>query len=323
MSDLIRLTGLRMTGYHGVFDFEKTEGQPFVVDAELELDLTAAARTDNVIDTVSYADVADLIEDVVSKERFDLIETLADTIARAILFSDERIRATTITVHKPRAPLTQEFDDVSITVRRAREDLDPMLVTIGTGSVPRIMKQMEAEAAADNAAPTRDPDLPASFPVRAVLALGSNLGDSRATLASAVDALKAAEGVTLLNTSPLARTKPVGGPDNQRDYLNQVVEIETQLSPHELLNLVQRVEEEHNRVREERWGPRTLDVDIVTYAGAVIDSPRLQVPHPSAAERAFVLLPWSWMDPVALLDGTPVRELAVQAADHGDVERLE
>src|SRR5699024_1248369 len=168
----------------------------------------------------------------------------------------------------------------------------------------------------------RDPELPAAFPVRCVLALGSNLGDSQATVVSAVRALESAEDVVVVNSSPVARTKPVGGPENQRDYLNQVIEIETRLSPHELLDAAQRIEADHNRVREQRWGPRTLDMDIVTYAGATIDSPRLQVPHPSAAERAFVLLPWSWMDPLAVLNGTPVRDLATQAADYREVTRI-
>lgn len=183
-----------------------------------------------------------------------------------------------------------------------------------------------AELGHDDATVTdhyRDPDLPAAFPVRSVLALGSNLGDSWATLESAVRALEEAEDVVVVKVSPMARTKPVGGPDHQRDFLNRVVEIETRLSPHGLLDLAQQIEVEHNRVRAERHGPRTLDVDIVTFASATIDSSRLQVPHPSAASRAFVLLPWSWMDPVALLSGRPVRELAQEAEDYDDVVRLE
>lgn len=314
-SDLIRLTGLHISGTHGVFDFEKENPQPFTVDAELGVDLRAPGRSDELADTISYADIADLIEEIVSRERFDLIEAIAETIARSVLFFDARIQHAQITVHKPQAPMTQSFDDVSVTIHRTRDDLERTVETVGTGSMPRIV--------VDDAEHLRDPELPAQFAVRSVLALGSNLGDSRATLTSAVQSLEAHEDVVVVNASPVAQTKPVGGPENQRDYLNQVVEIETRLSPHALLDLAQQIEAEHNRVREERWGPRTLDVDIVTYAGAVIDSPRLQVPHPSAAERAFVLLPWSWMDPVALLGGRPVRELATEAPDFQDVCRLE
>ncbi len=226
--------------------------------------------------------------------------------------------------------MSQDFDDVSVTISRNRADLP---LAQGAESMrspaegPRAESPYERTSLADLAEEAstrhlRDPDLPAAFPVRSVIALGSNVGDSPLTLASAVASLERSDDVMVLSRSPVAQTKPVGGPARQRDYLNQVVEIETRLSPHALLDLAQTIEDEHNRIREQRWGPRTLDVDIVTYAGAVIDSPRLQVPHPSAAERAFVLLPWSWMDPVALLEGRPVRELAAEAHDHDDVIRL-
>lgn len=307
--DTIRLSGLRLSGRHGVLDFEKQEAQPFLVDAELQVDLREAGRSDSLHDTVSYAEAADIIERIVTTDTFELIEALAETISAALLRHDRRIRAVSVTVHKPHAPLTQGFDDVAVSVHRSRAH---------TQQAPAVSGAEDDEASV----PLRDPEQAAAFPVRCVLALGSNLGDSQTTVASAIQALEAAEGVVVISASPLARTKPVGGPANQRDYLNQVIEIETQLSPHQLLDVAQRIESEHNRAREERWGPRTLDVDIVTYAGATIDSPRLQVPHPSAAERAFVLLPWSWMDPLAILNGRGVLELAEQAADFDEVTRL-
>lgn len=395
-ADIIRITGLTATGHHGVFEFEKRQGQPFRVDAVLEADLRRAGRSDALDDTVSYAEIAALIEQAVTGLQFDLIEALAQRIALQVLRHDSRIIAAEITVHKPQAPVEQRVEGISVTVRRTSADLHregspelesprPLLSGVyeaelvdeagaasgapatGRGAEgeefpepggyvtetaqlggydtvslqdladsPGSPQSPDAGTVADTGSaaqwtpdrppgPTslRDPDLPAGFPVRSVLALGSNLGDSRDLLASAVRALQAAGGVEVLRASPLASTKPVGGPEGQRDYLNQVVEVETSLSPHALLDLAQRIEADHNRVREERWGPRTVDVDIVTYAGAVIDSPRLQVPHPSARERAFVLMPWSWMDPVALLDGEPVRDLAARAEDAGDVVRIE
>ncbi|TLP98481.1 2-amino-4-hydroxy-6-hydroxymethyldihydropteridine diphosphokinase [Nesterenkonia salmonea] len=360
--DVIRLNGLQLSALIGVLDQEKTAAQPLVIDAELRLDLTSAGQSDDLDDTVSYAAVADLIEDIVTDRRFALIEALAETLTTAIIRSDARIEAAAVTVHKPQAPLTQAFDDVSVTIHRTRSETSESpalesprqtvsgiyegeLVEDQTSSVDSPLTDDEgvtlttptahlghydrtslAELGHDDASVTdhyRDPDLPAAFPVRSVLALGSNLGDSWATLASAVRALEEAEDVVVVKVSPTARTKPVGGPAHQRDFLNRVVEIETRLSPHGLLDLAQRIEADHNRVREQRHGPRTLDVDIVTFASATIDSSRLQVPHPSAAGRAFVLLPWSWMDPVALLSGRPVRELAQEAEDYDDVVRLE
>lgn len=299
-SDTIRLTGLTATGRHGVFDFEKREGQPFRVDTELTLDLRAAGRSDQLKDTVSYVEIAELIEAAITGEPFDLIEALADHLAREILRSDARLLAAEVTVHKPQAPLSQSFQDVSVTARRTRADLHP-------GPGQEVSEISGAE-------------------VRAVLALGSNLGDSAATLDSAVASLRSHGELRLIAASPLARTRPVGGPEDQPDFLNQVIEIATTLSPQGLLALTQQVEAEHHRARgaengEIRWGPRTLDIDIITYADAHVSTDSLQIPHPRAAQRGFVLVPWMWMDPQASLDGIPVAQLAAQAADSATVER--
>ncbi|HEY8753191.1 MAG TPA: 2-amino-4-hydroxy-6-hydroxymethyldihydropteridine diphosphokinase, partial [Arthrobacter sp.] len=127
---------------------------------------------------------------------------------------------------------------------------------------------------------------------RAVLALGSNLGERNDTLSEAVADLVDPPEVRLQAVSPVVQTKAVGGPAGQPDFLNMVITVETTLSPAELLNHCQAVENKHLRVREVRWGPRTLDVDIITYGQLTSDDPVLTLPHPRAAERAFVLYPW-------------------------------
>lgn len=154
-----------------------------------------------------------------------------------------------------------------------------------------------------------------SAPVRAVLALGSNLGGRSSTLRDAVAELVADPAIQLLRVSPLAQTEPVGGPAGQPAFLNLVMEVETTLEPLELLRRCQGVEQNHHRTREVRWGPRTLDIDVITYADLVSEEEVLTLPHPRAAERAFVLQPWAWMDPEATLGGRPVAELAAAAAD--------
>jgi 2-amino-4-hydroxy-6-hydroxymethyldihydropteridine diphosphokinase len=158
--------------------------------------------------------------------------------------------------------------------------------------------------------------------VNAILALGSNLGASRDTLSRAVAELADQPGVRLQAVSPVVRTRPVGGPE-QPDYLNLVVSVETDLDPHELLAHCQSVENAHHREREVRWGPRTLDVDIITYGDLVLDDETLTIPHPRAHTRAFVLQPWAWMDPGATLNGTPVSELAARAEDLPGLEIFE
>jgi dihydroneopterin aldolase len=119
MTDRITLTGLRATGYHGVFEQERRDGQDFVVDVSIECDTHQAAITDDVSHTVNYAEVASLVESHIVGEPVNLIETLAERIAAGIL-GMYLVTAVEVTVHKPSAPLEASFTDVSVTVRRAR-----------------------------------------------------------------------------------------------------------------------------------------------------------------------------------------------------------
>jgi dihydroneopterin aldolase len=118
-ADTIALTGLRAFGRHGVYDEERERGQDFVVDAVLELDLAAAAASDDVADTVDYGELADRLVAIVGGEPVRLIETLAARLVNACL-ADRRVRAATVTVHKPGAPIAHPFGDVSVTLRRSR-----------------------------------------------------------------------------------------------------------------------------------------------------------------------------------------------------------
>lgn len=154
---------------------------------------------------------------------------------------------------------------------------------------------------------------------KAVLALGSNLGERNETLTEAVADLVDPPEVRLLAVSPIVQTKAVGGPAGQPDFLNMVITVETSLTPAELLEHCQAVENKHLRVREVRWGPRTLDVDIITYGELRSDDPALTIPHPRAASRAFVLYPWSLIEPAATLNGERISTLAVQAEDFKDL----
>ena len=142
-----------------------------------------------------------------------------------------------------------------------------------------------------------------SGPHRAVLALGSNLGNRLENLQGAIDALADTPGVRVNVVSPLYVTQAVGGPEDQPEYFNAVVIVDTFLPPEMLLDRANAVEEAFQRVRTEHWGPRTLDVDIIVYADKVVHDPDLTIPHPRAHERAFVLAPWLDADPEAELPG--------------------
>jgi 2-amino-4-hydroxy-6-hydroxymethyldihydropteridine diphosphokinase len=151
---------------------------------------------------------------------------------------------------------------------------------------------------------------------RAFIGLGSNLGDRRAHLTAAVEGLRA--GGDVVAVSPLYETAPVGGPAGQGPYLNVVVELSTDDTPRRLLERCRALEEAAGRVRAERWGPRTLDADVLLVVGAEVDEPDLTVPHPRLWERRFVVQPLADLAP----DLVPSSRLAAAGGDVVRVGRL-
>jgi 2-amino-4-hydroxy-6-hydroxymethyldihydropteridine diphosphokinase len=132
------------------------------------------------------------------------------------------------------------------------------------------------------------------------IGLGSNLGDSIAILTGAIDRLQAHPQIELIDRSSWYLTAPIGPP--QPDYINACVTIETSLAPLELLGILQAIEAEFGRVRQEVWGARTLDLDLLLYDDRILELPTLQIPHPHLCERAFVLVPLAeiapdWIEP--------------------------
>jgi 2-amino-4-hydroxy-6-hydroxymethyldihydropteridine diphosphokinase len=156
---------------------------------------------------------------------------------------------------------------------------------------------------------------------RVVIALGSNLGDRLDNLQSGLDALFDSPGLEFVAVSPVFETSPVGGP-GQPEYLNAVLVAQTLLGARAILERCQGVETSLGRTRQERWGPRTLDLDVIVYGDVVSDDPELTLPHPRAHERAFVLAPWCEADPGAQLPGHgPVCDL-LSAVGRAGVRRL-
>ena len=147
---------------------------------------------------------------------------------------------------------------------------------------------------------------------RAVIAFGSNLGDRAATILAAAREIAELEGVELTAMSTLHETpalKPHGVDLDAPGYLNAVGLAETSVAPEALLTALRGIEQRHGRVREERWGDRTLDLDIIDIEGVTLESPTLTLPHPRAHERTFVLAPWLEVEPDAVLGGRSVAEL--------------
>lgn len=467
--DRIRLVGVTATGYHGVFEHERREGQTFVADVTVHLDTRRAAATDDLAHTLDYGALAEQVAAVLAGEPADLVETVAERIAATVL-GHHQVQAVDVAVHKPQAPITVPFADVVVEVRRDRswlpaaEPLDaqtavpwhpvtapdpqpaaepaaaappaapavpaapagppaeddplpvPDLGVVGLPATPpppippaplpvpgppAVAVAPDATAvlplagavalpapgpvtpddlgageplAADGpgradgpdeqlaappdvlgiAVPPAGPgapapvagvapdawsadddvvdaelvqdamDVPPVEPVEVVLAIGSNVGPAQDTLRDAVADLAAVPGLEVVDVSALARTAPVGGPD-QPDFLNAVVIARTTLSPRDLLRATAEVERVHGRERTVRWGPRTLDVDIIVYGQVSAVTDDLELPHPRAHERAFVLQPWAQVRPDAVLHGLgggPVAALAATAPDRDGVRWL-
>jgi len=284
MTDHIVLQGVAARGYHGVLDAEKADGQDFVVDVTLEVDLRRPGRSDLLAHTVNYAEVAADIVELITGPSLDLIEALADQIAVAAL-RRPLVQAVEVTVHKPQAPVGVPFGDVQVVVERRRDE-----------------------------------------PV--VIALGANLGPVQATLEAAVRQLADVDGLHITAVSNLFETDPVGGPE-QPSYLNAVVLARTRLGAFALLTELHGIEADHGRVRETRWGARSLDLDLIQYgdpgsdADLISTDPELTLPHPRAHERAFVLAPWSSVDSQAVLRVgeavVPISEL-LELVDQGDAD---
>ncbi|WP_414172795.1 2-amino-4-hydroxy-6-hydroxymethyldihydropteridine diphosphokinase [Clavibacter tessellarius] len=197
------------------------------------------------------------------------METLAERIA-AVVLSHAVARWVRVTVHKPDAPITVPFDDVAVVIERRSA-------------------------------------LPApGAPVRAVVAVGSNLGDRRATVEAALARIDEVPGLRVVRSSDLVESvavTPEGDDATKPGYLNGVVLVDSALGAHALLDALAGIERDLGRVRVERWGDRTIDLDVVAFGDARIHDDRLTVPHPRAAERAFVLGPWLQADPDAELPG--------------------
>ena len=157
-----------------------------------------------------------------------------------------------------------------------------------------------------------------SIELPAVLSLGSNLGDREATIRDAVRAIAAVPGIVVTAASKLVETpalKPHGVDTDAPAYLNAVLRVRTKLEPEALLDAIAAIELSHGRVREERWGDRTLDLDLLAYDDETIDDDRLTVPHPRAAERGFVVVPWLLLDPDATLPGVGRLDTLAAAKD--------
>lgn len=250
--DRIKIDNLEIFAHHGVFQEEKKEGQYFYLDAELFLDLQEAGQTDDLLKTVHYGEVCELMNETFQRESYDLIERAGEVVIRKVLLAYPLIRKMVLTVKKPHAPIGLPFENVSVQLERGWK--------------------------------------------KAYLGIGSNMGDRKQYVEEAVSKIRKHPLIRNVRCSDLIVTKPYGGVE-QEDFLNGALEIETLLTPYELLAFLQQLEQEAHRERKIHWGPRTLDLDILFYEDVILNDPKLLIPHRDMQNRRFVLEPLNELCP--------------------------
>ena len=264
--DEIRIRDLQVYAYHGVLEEETRLGQQFFVNATLYLNTVKAGISDNLEESVSYADVCLFMDKFMKENTFQLLEAVAEQMARAILIEFPLIREIALEIRKPQAPIPLPFASVSVCIKRSWHTV--------------------------------------------YVAVGSNMGDKEKYFEDAVASVEKNPLCRVLKVADYIRTTPYGV-ENQAEFLNSAMCIETLMEPEELLDFLQSVELEANRVRELRWGPRTLDLDILFYEDRIIHTERLTVPHVDMKNRDFVLVPLVQLNPwlVHPVTGKTVEEM--------------
>ncbi len=247
----ILIENYEVTTCHGVNPEEKVEPQRFLISAKLSLDVSTAAKTDDIDKTVSYSAVCKLIKAFFLQESRNLLEYLALNTAKLIL-KKYPVCAVEVTVKKPDAPMKGVFDWVGVTATVKRST--------------------------------------------AYLSMGSNMGDREAYMNNAVQLLADNDDVFSVVESKRIATEPYGGVA-KGEFVNSALKVETCLTADELLDLIHDIEKECGRVRKERWGDRTLDIDILFFDDEVRGEGDLILPHPDMENRDFVLKPLAEIAP--------------------------
>lgn len=268
--DEIIIENLKLSGRHGCFAFERDRPGDFEVSMRLFLPLDAAAKTDELSDTVDYPSAMAIAEGVLKGESVRLIEKLADMIAERLFVRFERLVEAEVEVAKLGVDVGYDFKKISARIRRKRGGLHKMKAS------------------------------------KVVLALGSNMGNRRENIVKAVSMLE--EFCAFEAKSRIYETSPVGYAE-QRDFLNATVFGETFAEPLELLRQCKRLESALGREANFRNGPRPIDIDIIFYENESVSTEELTVPHPRWRERDFVTTPLVDLLEQGAFDGGAFAEL--------------
>lgn len=250
--DKIYIKDLEIFAFHGAIPEEKVLGQKFVLSFELDVDLRQAGKTDDLIKTVHYGELAQKVEEEFTKTSYDLIEKAAEEICEFVLLSYPLVKKVKLLLVKPWAPTRKHLEHVAVELERKWS--------------------------------------------KVYIAAGANLGDKEETLKEAIAKIDERKDCVVTKVSNFYTTDPVGY-ENQDKFVNCVFEINTLQTPSELMDTLLNIEAEFKRERIIRWGPRTLDLDIIFYDDIISYDEHILIPHPRAHERQFVMKPMCDINP--------------------------
>ncbi|MEY8000570.1 2-amino-4-hydroxy-6-hydroxymethyldihydropteridine diphosphokinase [Clostridium sp. Mt-5] len=250
--DVMYIKDLEVYAYHGVNQAEKDMGQRFLISLKIFMDLSEAAKEDDLNKTLNYADLCCQIEDEFKREKYNLIERAAESLASFILKKYEIVNRVIVKVKKPWAPIGKSLKWAGVEIDRCWH--------------------------------------------KAYVAVGSNVGNREENIKNAMDIINSSACNKVIKISRLYNTKPVGYLD-QDDFLNGALEIKTLMNPETLMDFLLEIENKLKRKRTIKWGPRTMDLDIILYDDLILSQERIVVPHPRMQERLFVLKPLSDIAP--------------------------
>lgn len=278
MLDEIIIRDMEFFGYHGVLEEEKGLGQKFLISVNIMLDASKAIKEDKCEYTVDYGMVCKRISEIVSKERYDLIEALAGRIAEVIILEFAPVKNVIVEVKKPWAPVKVSLDTASVRIERGWHDI--------------------------------------------YIGIGSNMGDSLQNINEAIDMISSDKKNSNIKVSDMIKTKPYGVKE-QDDFINCAAYFKTIMQPKELLYFLQDIEKKLKRERIVRWGPRTIDLDILFYDDITYQDDELIIPHPEINKRDFVLQPLCNINPHIIhpLYRKRVSELLDELKSKNDYER--
>ena len=290
----IIIKNLNLFGYHGVKEIEKKNGQNFRYNIEILLNkdnfLSENKNEDNLENTLNYSEVIKIVKDINDNHRFNLLETLTQTITDKIFEVSPLVEKVSVRIEKTSPPIKENLESVGIEYNRDKKNIE---------SSRRCNKKSGSESGG----------------VDIYISLGSNIGNREDNLRKAVDLINSNPGIKIIKVSSIYETEPMYLKE-QNSFYNIVLQarVNSKTGPFELMGFLKGIEYDMGRKRsEKKYGPRIIDLDLLFYGGMFIESDFLTVPHPRMRERKFVLIPLSEIAPELVIEDTNIKKFTKEA----------